>query len=97
MDVFDLEYANYPQVSPDGTRVLYIRRSFDVMRDASRASLWLVDLETDEHKPLIADFGSYGWPTWNHKGTQVAYTTANRRRHQIRVLDLEYGRSALDR
>ena len=95
MDVFDLEYANYPQVSPDGTRVLYIRRSFDVMRDASRASLWLVDLETDEHKPLIADFGSYGWPTWNHKGTHVAYTTANRRRHQIRVLDLEYGRSAL--
>ena len=95
MDVFDLEYANYPQVSPDGTRVLYIRRSFDVMRDASRASLWLVDLKTDEHKPLLADFGSYGWPTWNHKGTKVAYTTANRRRHQIRMLDLEYGRSAL--
>ena len=95
MDVFDLEYANYPQVSPDGTRVLYIRRSFDVMRDASRASLWLVDLKTDEHKPLLADFGSYGWPTWNNKGTKVAYTTANRRRHQIRMLDLEYGRSAL--
>ncbi len=95
MDVFDLEYANYPQVSPDGAKVLYIRRSFNVMRDASRASLWLVDLTTDQHTPLIADFGSYGWPTWSHQSSHVAYTTASRGRHQIRVLDLKNGRSAL--
>ena len=95
MDVFDLEYASYPQVSPDGTKVLYMRRSFDVMRDASRASLWMVDLTVERHQPLIANFGSYGWPTWNRQSNQIAFVTADRRRHQIRVLDLASGRIAM--
>jgi acylaminoacyl-peptidase len=47
-DIFDLEFASYPQVSPDGRKILYMRRSFDVMRDATRVSLWLFDLTTTD-------------------------------------------------
>ncbi len=95
MDVFDLEYASYPQVSHDGKQVVYMRRSFNVMRDAARSALWMVDLASGRHEPLFADFGSYGWPTWSHSGAQIAYVTASGRRHQIRVLHLESGRTAL--
>ena len=95
MDVFDLEYASYPQVSHDGEQVIYMRRSFNVMRDATRSALWMVDLGTGNHEPLFADFGSYGWPTWSHSGEQIAYVTASGRRHQIRILHLASGRTAL--
>ena len=94
-DIFDLEFASYPQVSPDGQKILYMRRSFDVMRDATRVSLWLFDLTTDRHRPLIADFGSYGWPTWNHQGTAIAFVTRERRRHQIQILELTSTRTAM--
>ena len=32
-DVFEMEYANDPQVSPDGSRVAYVRTSMDIMTD----------------------------------------------------------------
>ncbi len=42
MDVFDLEFAGEPQISPDGQRVVYLRNSFDVMKDRRRSNLWIV-------------------------------------------------------
>ena len=31
MDVFELEWASNPQISPDGSRVLYERNSMDII------------------------------------------------------------------
>ena len=33
-DVFELEYANDPRVSPDGKYIVYERRSSDIMTDS---------------------------------------------------------------
>jgi acylaminoacyl-peptidase len=33
MDLFSIEYASDPQVSPDGSRVVYVRNFMDVMKD----------------------------------------------------------------
>ena len=32
-DIFSLEYVSDPQVSPDGTRVIYVRNFKDIMTD----------------------------------------------------------------
>ena len=32
MDVFELEWASDPRVSPDGQSIVYVRRSFEIMR-----------------------------------------------------------------
>ncbi len=42
LDVFQLEYANDPQISPDGNTVVYRRTGFDIMKDGSKGDLWLV-------------------------------------------------------
>ena len=47
MDVFDLEWVEDPQVSPDGERVVYVRRGMDVMEDRRTAALWLTDPDGD--------------------------------------------------
>ena len=41
-DVFELEYANSPQVSPDGSQIVYERRSNDIMTDRTRSNIWLI-------------------------------------------------------
>jgi hypothetical protein len=43
-DVFEMEYANDPQVSPDGSRVAYVRSSMDIMTDRTRRSIWVIAL-----------------------------------------------------
>lgn len=45
-DLFGLEMADSPQISPDGTCVAYVRKSGDVMTDKMRSAIWLVDVKT---------------------------------------------------
>ena len=62
--VFDLEAIANPQISPDGTKVLYERRGFDIMTDRATKALWLYDLTAEVHEPVLgggASFGSVAW------------------------------------
>ena len=68
-DLFKLEGANDPQVSPDGGRVAYVRSSADVMADRETRTIWLVDLPTGRHTPLVAG----GSPRWSPDGKRIAY------------------------
>ncbi len=52
MDIFDLETATDPQISPDGKHVVYVRRFADVMTDKRLANLWIVDADGTNHRPL---------------------------------------------
>tara|TARA_B000000441_G_C21497832_1_gene207673 strand:- start:196 stop:402 length:207 start_codon:yes stop_codon:yes gene_type:complete len=33
LDVFELQYARDPQISPDGNYILYVRTQMDIMKD----------------------------------------------------------------
>lgn len=44
MDVFSLEWANDPQVSPDGRTIAYTRNGFDLMSDRRTSHIWLIDV-----------------------------------------------------
>ena len=44
MDVFDLEWASDPRVSPDGKTIVYVRRSNDIMKDRERSNLSLIHI-----------------------------------------------------
>lgn len=84
-DVFNLEYANDVQISPDGRYIAYVRNSFDIMTDGTRRGIWLVDSETGQHTPLFADQHSYGNPTWSPDGKRLAFTSNRSGRNQIHV------------
>ena len=36
-DVFGLEFATDPQISPEGSRVVYVRNSMDILVDRQRS------------------------------------------------------------
>ncbi len=93
-DVFDLEYANDPRISPDGNTIVYVRTAMDIMKDSRRGSLWTIDVDRTNHRPLLADSKSYGSPRWSPDGTRLAYVTAAEGSPQIYVRWMDTGQTA---
>ena len=52
MDVFQLQWADHPQLSPDGKTIVYERCWFDVMKDRKRSNLWIVGSDGRGNRPL---------------------------------------------
>ena len=94
IDVFDLEYAADPQISPDGRTVAYVRRSFDIQSDRARSNIWLVDTRTGAQRPLASGTASYTAPRWSLDGTRLAYVSAVDRDAQILVRWIDSGVTA---
>lgn len=93
-DVFNLEYADDPQISPDGARVAYVRVSGDVMHDQFRRSIWLVDANGGNHRPLIQGAGGYSSPVWSPDGRAIAYVANEESGAELRLFYLDAQRSA---
>ena len=72
-DLFNLEVASDPQISPDGSRIAYVRQTADIMTDRMRPSIWLIDVRTGRHTPLVAGAGSHTQPRWSPDGTRLSY------------------------
>ncbi len=72
-DLFGLEVASDPQISPDGRRIAYVRRSGDIMTDRMRPTIWLIDTASGEHSPLVGGPGAHQTPRWSPDGTRIAY------------------------
>lgn len=94
-DVFELEWADDPQISPDGTQAIYQRRFNDIQRDRTRSHIWIVNLDGSGHEPLLADEGSYRFARWSPDGSRIAFTTAKGSKVQVFVHYLRSGRQAL--
>lgn len=93
-DLFKLEGVTEPQISPDGSQVVYVRRTGDIMKDRYAAALWLVDVRTGRQRPLVADANSNRSPVWSPDGGRIAYlSTAGGAGSQLHVLYLDSGTS----
>ncbi|NEX91731.1 S9 family peptidase [Caulobacter sp. 17J65-9] len=75
-DLFSLEWASDPQISPNGRLVAYVRNANDVMTDRARRSIWLVDADTGAQTPLVAGAGSHASPRWSPDGKRLAYVSS---------------------
>ncbi|MGE0623628.1 MAG: prolyl oligopeptidase family serine peptidase [Pseudomonadales bacterium] len=71
MDIFQLEWAGSPAVSPDGRTVAYARHGYDVMTDREVSRIWLVGADGSAHRPLTDAAGSQ--PVWSPSGDRIAF------------------------
>lgn len=81
MDIFELEYASDPQVSPDGKTVVYTRNSMDVMTDRKVTQIWMVDIVSKKHRPLLP-VNTHS-PRWSPDGTRLLYTATHDKSTQL--------------
>ncbi len=93
-DVFRLESASSPQISPDGKQVAYVRISADVMTDRFRRSIWMVDETGASNWPIAQGKGSYSSPVWSPDGRTIAYSAVEDGASEVRLFDLASRRSA---
>ena len=91
-DLFALEYASDPQISPDGRHVAYVRMSGDIMVDRFVPSIWIVDTASRENRPLITGPGAHMAPRWSPDGSKLAYlSTSEDGRAQLFVRWMDSG------
>ncbi len=93
-DIFALEYASDVQISPDGSKIVYVRASNDIMTDSTRNSLWLLDVSSGAKIPLFADQFNYHQPRWSPDGKQLAFISDLTGSRQIHLHWLAENRTA---
>jgi dipeptidyl aminopeptidase/acylaminoacyl peptidase len=94
-DIFDLEVATDPQVSPDGMTVVYVRRSNDIMTDSTRSSLWSISVKEGDHRPLMSSTKNAYSPRWSPAGDRLAYLSNKEGSTQLYVRWMDTGQTAL--
>ena len=65
----DFETVGNPQISPDGSQVVYTRRWVNKMEDSFESAIWIMNIDGSRNRFLIE--GSN--PTWAPDGTRIAY------------------------
>ena len=94
-DVFELEFANDPRVSPDGEQIIYERRSNDIMKDSSLSQLWMTSVDGRRHRPIVSSTESATSPRWSPDGERIAYVQATASGTGIHVRWMDNGQTAL--
>ena len=95
MDVFDLEWASDPRVSPDGETIVYVRKSNDIMKDRERSNLWQVSADGKDHRPLYSGLNSIRSPRWSPTGEKLAFISNDTGSQQIHVRWFDNGDTAV--
>jgi dipeptidyl aminopeptidase/acylaminoacyl peptidase len=94
MDVFKLEYADDPQISPDGKRIVYVRNFMDVMKDRQRSNLWIINIDGSGHEALTTGTQRDTSPRWSPDGKRLVYLSDAAGTAQLYCRWVESGRTA---
>ena len=88
MDVFKLEWASAPAISADGKKIVFVRNDLDVMKDARRSALWIMDRSGADLEPLSNGGRNESAPQFSPDGRRVAFRSGG----QIFIRFLDSGR-----
>jgi dipeptidyl aminopeptidase/acylaminoacyl peptidase len=94
LDMFDLEIAADPQISPDGQKVIYVRQFNDIMTDKKYSNLWMVNFDGSNNRPLTTGNFSDSSPRWSTDGTRIIYISDRTGTPQIFERWMDTGQTA---
>ena len=83
LDVFSLEWAVNPQISPDATQIIYKRSGFDIMNDTSKGNLWILNTDGTSHRKLTSREVNESKATWSPDGNRIAFVSNTKEGSEI--------------
>jgi dipeptidyl aminopeptidase/acylaminoacyl peptidase len=94
MDEFQLQLATDPQISPDGKKIIYVRRFADPLTDRRYSNLWIINADGTDHRPITTGNRSDMSPRWSPDGTRVAFLSDADGKQQIYIRWMDSGQTA---
>ena len=73
VDIFDIEYVSDPQVSPDGSQIIYTRNFKDIMTDKNLSNLWMINADGTVNRPLTTGNQNDRSARWSPDGNKIVY------------------------
>ena len=93
IDMFDLETASDPQISPDGSKVVFVRNYQDIMKDRKRSNLWIINADGSDLRPLTSGNGNDNTPRWSPDSKRLLYASLSDGSAQIFVRWMDSGQT----
>ena len=94
MDEFQIQTPTDPQISPDGKKIVYVRRFADRTTDKRYANLWIISSDGTDHRALTTGNRSDSSPHWSPDGTRIAYLSDADGKTQLYIRWMDTGQTA---
>ena len=69
----DWEWVSNPQISPDGSQIIFTRSWVDKINDRRASSIWIMNADGSRPRVLVEDGSS---PQWSPSGDRILYTAS---------------------
>jgi acylaminoacyl-peptidase len=93
-DLFQLQYAADPEISPDGQWIAYVRQWSDPMTDRRYSNIWLLKVDGSMHRPLTSGKYTEDSPRWSPDGKRLVYVSNQTGQPQLYVRWMDTGEAA---
>ncbi|HEU0164396.1 MAG TPA: S9 family peptidase [Thermomicrobiales bacterium] len=93
--IYDIPSLNTPRISPDGSRIAYVRGQVNQETCKSESQIWISDLDGSNRRRLTWTGTRNGDPVWSPDGSQIAFVTVRDgdRPNSIAILGFDGGES----
>lgn len=82
-DLLAMDKINEPQLSPDGSQIVFVRKKVDLKANRSRSDLWLLERTTGILKQLTEHPENDRQPQWTKNGQSIYYISDQGEQSQI--------------
>ena len=83
---FQMESVTAPDISPDGSQIVFTRGWIDTMKDQSQGNLWLVGSNGDRPRELTQGAWRDSDAAWSPDGKRIAFLSTRSGTPQIHVM-----------
>lgn len=90
-DLFELSSVTNPQLSPDGTRCLFVKTDMNEEENTYIANLFHVDLHSNEVTQWTYGDSVVSSPKWSTDGKQIAFLSNREEQNELFVLQASGG------